>query len=111
MLDAGDANTCAAAAANDYCGSNATSFYETFNYTDTDGLYGDAGTVWRVMITSGAPDHSAESTLLIPAPTGHFNPNVRCKISPTDNIFLLYHYILTTETCTAYIWIFDIFMQ
>jgi len=64
-----DAGTCASVEANDNCGDDATSYYETFEYNGS-----------RVIIVSGAPDHDAEEDLFISeSEGGHFNPNTRCE--------------------------------
>ena len=61
-----DAGTCSSTTVTSNCGTNATGYYETFEYNGS-----------RVIIVSGAPNHEAESELFIS--TGYFNPNTRCE--------------------------------
>jgi len=57
-----DAGTCDAVSPNSNCGTDATSYYKEFEY---NGM--------RVVLSSGVPDHDAESDQLVS------NPNERCE--------------------------------
>ena len=57
-----DAGTCDAVSPNSICGTDATSYYKEFEY---NGM--------RVILSSGVPDHDAESDQLVS------NPNERCE--------------------------------
>lgn len=59
LIDSGE---CSSVSTGDTCGSDATSYYKTFEY---DGR--------RIIVSSGAPDHEAEEDAVKP------NPNLRCK--------------------------------
>merc|ERR1711963_1238570 len=64
-----DAGQCASISSSSSCGDSAQGYYETFEYNGQ-----------RVIISSGAPSHEAESELYIPASEGgFFNPNTRCE--------------------------------
>ena len=58
-----DAGTCSSAEASTLCGDSATSYYHEFEYNGQ-----------KVVISSGVPDHTAETDALKP------NPNTRCEI-------------------------------
>merc|ERR1719154_125910 len=57
-----DAGTCDSTSANTNCGDDATSYYKEFEYNDK-----------RVIISSGVPDHTAETDAIVT------NPNTRCE--------------------------------
>ena len=58
-----DAGTCEAISKNGNCGDDATGYYSTFEYNG-----------YRIVVSSGAPDHDAEYDQTNP------NPNDRCKL-------------------------------
>lgn len=60
-----DSNQCASISSESTCETNAISYYETFEYNGN-----------RVIISSGAPSHAAETELY--DPSGRLNPNRRC---------------------------------
>jgi len=57
-----DAGTCDSVYTGTLCGTNATSYYSTFEYNG-----------YRVVIANGIPDHEAETDALVS------NPNTRCE--------------------------------
>ena len=54
--------TCDSVTTGTTCGTNATSYYESFTYKG-----------YRVVIANGIPDHEAETDALVS------NPNTRCE--------------------------------
>ena len=57
-----DAGTCDSVYTGTLCGTNGTSYYNSFEYNG-----------YRVIIASGIPDHDAENDALVS------NPNTRCE--------------------------------